>query len=92
MQTQETLSSTFSGWKSLGVTLLGSLGSVAGWANSNAAGMWMGVLIAAIGLYVNWKFKVKENKRKQEAHEAWMKKMEFTGPTPFPEGGIYGEE
>jgi len=72
------------------ITLIGSAGSVIGWLNSNSAGMWLGILIGLAGLGINWYFKREEsklrredNKRKQEAHEAWMAKLQSSNGMPL---------
>ena len=72
------------------ITLIGSAGSVIGWFNSNSAGMWLGILIGLVGLWINWHFKREDsklkredNRRKQEAHEAWMKKLQNSQGMPL---------
>lgn len=64
------------------VALAGSAGTLLGWATSSNFGMWAGILIGFCGLVVNWYFKRKSDHRSQEAHVAFLKKLEAGGPPP----------
>lgn len=75
------------------VTLIGSAGSVFSWLNSSNFGMWAGIVIGVIGLLVNWYFKSQTNRREQQAHEAFLKKMaKDTDLSPLPMAGPYADE
>lgn len=58
------------------VTGAGSVMTLLGWLTSSNAGMWMGVLIGISGLLVNWYFKRRSDKRAQDVHEAYMRKLQ----------------
>lgn len=53
----------------------GSAVTVLGFITSSNIGMWLGVLVGFSGLVVNWYFKRKADKRAEEAHQAYMRKL-----------------
>lgn len=53
----------------------GSAFTVFGFITSSNIGMWLGVLVGFTGLVVNWYFKRKADKRAEEAHQAYMRKL-----------------
>ena len=57
------------------VTGVGSGMTLVGWFTASNVGMWLGILIGVAGLAVNWYFKHKSDKRAQEAHEVYMRKL-----------------
>ena len=57
------------------VTGIGSGITVVGWFTQSSIGMWAGILIGILGLAVNWYFKHQGDKRAQEAHQAYMRKL-----------------
>jgi len=57
------------------LTGAGSVMTMFGWFTSSNFGMWAGILIGILGLVVNWYFKHRGDRRAEEAHKAYMKKL-----------------
>jgi Flp pilus assembly protein TadB len=76
-------------------TWTGSAVTVVSGITSSDIGMWAGIVIGVTGLVITWYFKQKaerryeaSNKRYEEAHAAYMKKMEsgvWVGQPPTPQ-------
>ena len=54
-------------------TYTGATTSVLGWIMSSEFGVLVGIILGVGGFLVNWYYKHKEDKRKQELHELNMK-------------------
>lgn len=50
----------------------GASTSIVSWFLSSEFGMLMGILIGVSGLFINWYYKHKEDKRRQEEHSRKM--------------------
>ncbi len=58
------------------VTGVGSGVTLVSWMTANEIGIWVGILIGLAGLFVNWYFKHKSDKRQTKAHEAYLARLE----------------
>lgn len=54
-------------------TYTGASASVVSWFLSSQFGMLMGILIGLAGLAINWYYKHREDKRRQDEHERRMR-------------------
>lgn len=57
------------------LTGAGAVVSVLGGMTASDLGVWIGMAIAVVGLGMNWFYRNRADRRHQEAHEAYMKKM-----------------
>ena len=73
-QVQQTIDATISAAASK-ATGAGSAVTVLGFITSSNIGMWLGVLVGFCGLVVNWYFRRKSDRRAEEAHKAYMRKL-----------------
>lgn len=64
-------------------TMLGSAGTLVGWATSSDIAVWAGILIGVLGLLINWWFKRRHDKRAEAAHTAFMKRMKNSDGLPY---------
>lgn len=71
---QETLEASIAASASK-MTGVGSGVTILSWLTSSAVGMWLGILIGVLGLVINWYFKHRSDRRAQEIHTAYMKKI-----------------
>lgn len=81
-QVQQSIDATIAAAASK-ATGAGSAVTVFGFITSSNIGMWLGVLIGFCGLVVNWYFKRKSDRRAEEAHKAYMRKL--SGGVELPE-------
>jgi len=68
-------------WNWFKISMWASASSFASWLGSSNAGMWMGVLVAAIGCYANVHFKNQDEKRKKELHQAKLRRIATADPS-----------
>lgn len=86
------------GAKASKVTFAGSAGAVVGAISSSNIGMWVGILTALIGLWINYYYKRQENTRQKAREErerleweARMRKLNRDS-SPVPLSGAFGDE
>jgi len=80
MMSRETIESAAANVASK-ATFTGAGASIVGYASEVDWGFWAGVVIGLAGLVVNWYFKRRSDRRAQEAHKAFLLKLEkHTGP------------
>lgn len=72
MSTEHTLDATMAAMGSK-ATYGGASASVLSWFLSSEFGVLMGILIGLTGLLVNWHYKHKEDRRRQEDHDRRMR-------------------
>jgi hypothetical protein len=53
----------------------GTAMSIGGWLFSSAGAAWCGAVIAFVGLFMNWHYSRRKDRREQEEHDARMRGM-----------------
>lgn len=56
--------------------------SVFSWVQAQDIGFWLGIVVAVAGLWVNYHFKRRDDRRKQERHEVEMQMLRLNNPIP----------
>ena len=64
------------------LTVAGSAGTLLAWATSSNLGMWVGIAIGIGGLWLNYHYKRKNDRRNQDAHAAFMRRMQDPAAPP----------